>query len=97
MFKVICTESSSFIKHKKTVGRLYTNIRENHTHPSNVIQKKYVPRRANMYVPGSDWKKIGKIASLKADSYILDCEDGVALNKKFSVSRKKPATISNKF
>jgi len=35
-----------------------------------------------MYVPGSDWKKIGKIQTLTADSYILDCEDGVAMNKK---------------
>ena len=39
MFKVICAESSFFIKHKKTVGRLYANFRENHTHQSNVIQK----------------------------------------------------------
>ena len=43
---------------------------------------KYVPRRAVMYVPGNDWKKINKIPSLRADSFILDCEDGVALNKK---------------
>ncbi|XP_046445883.1 citramalyl-CoA lyase, mitochondrial-like [Daphnia pulex] len=47
----------------------------------NVI-KKYTPRRAMMYVPGNDWKKINKIPSLKADSFILDCEDGVALNRK---------------
>lgn len=35
-----------------------------------------------MYIPGSDWKKIRKIQTLKADSYILDCEDGVAISKK---------------
>lgn len=39
-----------------------------------------------MYVPGSDWKKIGKIQTLTADSYILDCEDGVAMNKKVSLT-----------
>jgi citrate lyase subunit beta-like protein len=37
-----------------------------------------------MYVPGNDWKKINKIPSLEADSFILDCEDGVALNRKVS-------------
>lgn len=35
-----------------------------------------------MYVPGNDWKKINKISSMGADSFILDCEDGVALNRK---------------
>ena len=38
-----------------------------------------------MYVPGNDWKKINKIPFLKADSFILDCEDGVALNRKVSL------------
>lgn len=37
-----------------------------------------------MYVPGNDWKKIQKIPSMKADSFIIDCEDGVALNRKVS-------------
>jgi len=35
-----------------------------------------------MYVPGNDAKKIAKIASLRADCFVLDCEDGVALNRK---------------
>lgn len=38
-----------------------------------------------MYVPGNDWKKINKIPFLKADSFILDCEDGVALNRKVGI------------
>ncbi|KAJ8945241.1 hypothetical protein NQ318_016661, partial [Aromia moschata] len=44
--------------------------------------RNYIPRRALMYVPGSDFKKINKSFSLEADCIALDCEDGVALNKK---------------
>ncbi|XP_029460361.1 citramalyl-CoA lyase, mitochondrial [Rhinatrema bivittatum] len=43
---------------------------------------KYVPRRAVLYVPGNDERKIKKISSLDIDCAVLDCEDGVALNKK---------------
>ncbi|XP_069746607.1 citramalyl-CoA lyase, mitochondrial isoform X1 [Narcine bancroftii] len=43
---------------------------------------KYVPRRAVLYVPGNDERKIQKIPSLRVDCAVLDCEDGVALNKK---------------
>ncbi|CAE1287448.1 CLYBL [Acanthosepion pharaonis] len=42
----------------------------------------YIPRRAVLYVPGSDMKKLNKIQSLKADCIVLDCEDGVAYNMK---------------
>ncbi|XP_059695271.1 citramalyl-CoA lyase, mitochondrial isoform X2 [Haemorhous mexicanus] len=45
---------------------------------------KYVPRRAVLYVPADDEKKIRKIPSLNVDCAVLDCEDGVALNRKFS-------------
>jgi len=45
--------------------------------------KRFVPRRALMYVPSSDEKKIAKIgAGLAADCIVLDCEDGVAFNRK---------------
>nr|CAB3248263.1 polypeptide N-acetylgalactosaminyltransferase-like 6 [Phallusia mammillata] len=40
------------------------------------------PRRALLYVPGHDKRKIEKIGSLKVDCVALDCEDGVALDKK---------------
>ncbi len=40
------------------------------------------PRRALLYVPGDDRRKIEKAASLNADSVCLDLEDGVALNRK---------------
>ncbi|KAK3858470.1 hypothetical protein Pcinc_035334 [Petrolisthes cinctipes] len=44
--------------------------------------RKYVPRRAVLYVPGSDERKLQKIPSLGADCIVLDCEDGVALSRK---------------
>lgn len=47
---------------------------------------KYIPRRAVLYVPGNDERKIRKLASLNVDCAVLDCEDGVALNKKVHTS-----------
>lgn len=44
--------------------------------------KPFTPRRAVMYVPGNDQKKIQKVTSLDLDCAVLDCEDGVAVNKK---------------
>ena len=35
-----------------------------------------------MYVPGNDERKMAKIPVLGADCVCLDCEDGVAINKK---------------
>ncbi|KAJ8379219.1 hypothetical protein AAFF_G00223310 [Aldrovandia affinis] len=43
---------------------------------------RYVPRRAVLYVPGNDERKLRKLASLDVDCAVLDCEDGVALSKK---------------
>lgn len=40
------------------------------------------PRRALMYVPGSDEGKLAKAAGLDIDGAILDLEDGVAFNQK---------------
>ncbi|XP_054257497.1 citramalyl-CoA lyase, mitochondrial-like [Macrosteles quadrilineatus] len=40
------------------------------------------PRRAVMYCPGDDIKKINKGLTSKADCIVLDCEDGVAINRK---------------
>ncbi|KAG3293323.1 citramalyl-CoA lyase, mitochondrial isoform X9 [Ictidomys tridecemlineatus] len=49
---------------------------------SSLPNHKYIPRRAVLYVPGNDEKKIKKIPSLNVDCAVLDCEDGVAANKK---------------
>ncbi|MBI3738410.1 MAG: CoA ester lyase [Chloroflexi bacterium] len=39
-------------------------------------------RRALLYMPGDDWKKITKSVTLGVDSICMDMEDGVAVNKK---------------
>ncbi|KAK3591109.1 hypothetical protein CHS0354_035921 [Potamilus streckersoni] len=46
------------------------------------MNRKYVPRRAVLYVPGNDERKLSKIPSLNVDCAVMDCEDGVALNRK---------------
>ncbi|XP_023227906.1 citrate lyase subunit beta-like protein, mitochondrial isoform X1 [Centruroides sculpturatus] len=43
---------------------------------------KYIARRAVLYVPGHDERKIKKIPALNVDCAVLDCEDGVAITKK---------------
>lgn len=54
-------------------------------HASSIKQRAAAtPRRAIMYVPGYDDRKANKAATLTIDSIVLDCEDGVALNKKVS-------------
>lgn len=50
--------------------------------------KRYIPRRAVLYVPGSDDRKLKKIPSLGADCIVMDCEDGVALSKKETARSK---------
>ncbi len=39
-------------------------------------------RRALLYMPGDDWKKINKALTLDVDCVCMDMEDGVALNRK---------------
>jgi citrate lyase subunit beta-like protein len=55
----------------------------------NVLSLRYTstdgtlrPRRSLLYIPGNDERKIKKASSLNADIVVLDCEDGVALNRK---------------
>ena len=35
-----------------------------------------------LYVPGNDERKLKKIPMLDLDCVVMDCEDGVALNRK---------------
>jgi len=49
---------------------------------NTVPHMEYVPRRAMMYIPGSDVRKLQKIPSLGCDCAVLDMEDGVAQNRK---------------
>ena len=53
-----------------------------HRKTTTTVNSRFIPRRALMYVPGSDERKIAKIPSLKADCICLDCEDGVAFTAK---------------
>lgn len=53
-----------------------------HHHHSAGPSLRYVPRRAVLYCPGNDERKLRKLASLDVDCAVLDCEDGVALSKK---------------
>lgn len=55
-------------------NRLFSSVSRNR----DTIQ----PRRAILYVPGNDRRKIDKIRSVDVDCAVLDCEDGVAINKK---------------
>jgi citrate lyase beta subunit len=52
-------------------------------------------RRALMYVPGDDQRKIEKAAGLEVDSLILDIEDGVALNHKDEAAVNIPAALGS--
>lgn len=45
------------------------------------------PRRAVMYVPGTDRRKMEKVRTLNVDSAVLDLEDGVALNQKVELHK----------
>ncbi|XP_029981378.1 citramalyl-CoA lyase, mitochondrial [Sphaeramia orbicularis] len=53
-----------------------------HHHHSAGPSLRYIPRRAVLYCPGNDERKLRKLASLDVDCAVLDCEDGVALSKK---------------
>ena len=50
--------------------------------PTSVPPLEYIPRRAMMYVPGSDDRKLTKIPTLGCDCAVMDMEDGVAQNRK---------------
>ncbi|CAG7718083.1 unnamed protein product [Allacma fusca] len=52
-------------------------------------------RRALMYVPGSDEKKLKKIPSLNSDCVVLDCEDGVAASQKGEARRLIREVLDN--
>ncbi|KAF0026677.1 hypothetical protein F2P81_021414 [Scophthalmus maximus] len=54
---------------------------------------RYVPRRAVLYCPGNDERKLRKLASLDVDCVVLDCEDGVALSKKTEARETIPRML----
>ncbi|XP_021500144.1 citramalyl-CoA lyase, mitochondrial isoform X1 [Meriones unguiculatus] len=62
---------------------------------SSLASHKCVPRRAVLYVPGNEEKKIRKIPSLNVDCAVLDCEDGVAGNKKTEARLRIAETLDD--
>ncbi|XP_048710150.2 citramalyl-CoA lyase, mitochondrial isoform X3 [Caretta caretta] len=70
----------SHLGNQKTSSSLSAGVPKLDYHSKS--SHKYVPRRAVLYVPADDERKIQKIASLNVDCAVLDCEDGVALNRK---------------
>ncbi|XP_063281510.1 citramalyl-CoA lyase, mitochondrial [Pelobates fuscus] len=65
------------------VANLFPRFLRNGGFSSHAVNaQKHVPRRAVLYIPGNDERKIRKIPSLGVDCAVLDCEDGVAINKK---------------
>lgn len=73
----------------RSVFKKHTNVCRFYTILNTVAQRfestgRLSARRSLLYIPGNDEKKIRKAANLKADVVVLDCEDGVALNRKVS-------------
>ncbi|XP_017550667.1 citramalyl-CoA lyase, mitochondrial [Pygocentrus nattereri] len=63
-------------------------------HHTSGTSLKYIPRRAVLYVPGNDERKLRKLISLDVDCAVLDCEDGVALNKKAAARETIPKILA---
>lgn len=85
--------ASTAIKGRTTlfsmVSRMFSSTFRNNKDNMN-------PRRAILYVPGNDRRKIDKIRSVNVDCAVLDCEDGVALNMK-SEARNLISTIDENY
>ena len=65
---------------KRSTSQLSTRAFTTNAGSSEVYQSR--PRRALLYMPGDDMKKITKAASLDVDIAVLDCEDAVAGSRK---------------
>ncbi|OQR74107.1 citrate lyase subunit beta protein [Tropilaelaps mercedesae] len=61
---------------------LTRQVRLKSSGPVEPYFKKFVPRRACLYVPGTEMLKIERVQSLDVDALVLDCEDGVAATAK---------------
>ncbi|XP_076021763.1 citramalyl-CoA lyase, mitochondrial [Genypterus blacodes] len=72
--------------------QFYTRVCRGHHHSSSPPLR-YVPRRAVLYCPGNDERKLRKLATLDVDCAVLDCEDGVALSKKTEARETIPRML----
>uniref|UniRef100_A0A3Q3IKF0 Citramalyl-CoA lyase, mitochondrial n=1 Tax=Monopterus albus TaxID=43700 RepID=A0A3Q3IKF0_MONAL len=76
-----------------TAWQLYTEAWRQHHHSAGPLLR-YIPRRAVLYCPGNDERKLRKLASLDVDCAVLDCEDGVALSKKTEARENIPRMLA---
>ncbi|XP_043927163.1 citramalyl-CoA lyase, mitochondrial [Protopterus annectens] len=78
-----CAFSSLGVKWMQTFGSA------NHSQ----VHHKYIPRRAVLYVPGNDERKMQKLTTLNVDCVVFDCEDGVSTNKKMEARQMIPRML----
>lgn len=76
------TRAFRFRTHLSNATRTVSTTPPAVTTPPAEEGRRYIPRRACLYVPGNDEAKLKKIPAIGADCVILDCEDGVAANRK---------------
>uniref|UniRef100_A0A4W4DZ47 Citramalyl-CoA lyase, mitochondrial n=1 Tax=Electrophorus electricus TaxID=8005 RepID=A0A4W4DZ47_ELEEL len=80
-----CVQFCLFVCLSRAVHRVVSAVWRfggQRNHHAEGAPLRYVPRRAVLYVPGNDERKLRKLTTLDVDCAVLDCEDGVALNKK---------------
>ena len=66
----------------RLLRRIHHTSIHNNFHKQFLDEQKCRPvRRALLYVPGHDLKKIKKLSRVKVDCAVLDCEDGVDFKK----------------
>lgn len=67
-----------------------------HRKSTSNVNTRFIPRRALMYVPGSDERKLSKIPQIQADCICLDIEDGVAYTAKEQARSNIRTLLSSK-
>ncbi|XP_007227836.3 citramalyl-CoA lyase, mitochondrial isoform X1 [Astyanax mexicanus] len=87
-----CRKESVQLVQRVLLAAWHQNSRRGHHTPGTSL--KYIPRRAVLYVPGNDERKLRKLTSLDVDCAVLDCEDGVALNKKAAARETIPKMLA---
>lgn len=93
LYRSSVSMSSTLMKGRTTfismISRLFSSASRNN-------RDNIKPRRAILYVPGNDRRKIDKVRTVNVDCAVLDCEDGVAMSMK-SEARNLISTIDENF
>ena len=80
--KMLSVWKNALLESNKCFSRKAIRGLSQKTHLPESSSRTYTPRRACLYIPGNDRRKLKKSETLDADCIIMDCEDGVAINKK---------------